>query len=73
MSYTAPILADGAHHKKHHSPTHPILQYKRERNLSGVCHEPKWSYLFQRALSDNGAFVCLAANLAHGQRLDWHL
>ena len=46
-----------------------VPRYKWERDISGVCHEPKSGSIFQRVVSDNGAYVGLAANSAHRQRL----
>ena len=50
-----------------------VLWYKCERDISGVCHEPKSGSIFQRVVSDNGAFVCLAANSARNHWIWWHL
>ena len=41
-----------------------VPRYKWERDISGDCHEPKSGSIFQCIVSDNGAFVCLAANSA---------
>ena len=46
-----------------------VPRYKWERDISGVCHEPKSGKIFQRVVSDNGAFVCLAANSACRQQI----
>ena len=43
-----------------------VPRYKWERDISGVS-------INQRVVSDNGAFVCLAANSVHRQRIWWHL
>ena len=48
-----------------------VPRYKWERDISGVCHEPKSGSIFQRVVSDNGAYVGLAANSARRQRI-WH-
>ena len=50
-----------------------VPQYKWERDISGDCHEPESGSIFQRVVSDTGAFVCLAANSACRQRMYWHL
>ena len=34
-----------------------VPRYKWERDISGVCHEPKSGSIFQRLVCDNGAFV----------------
>ena len=49
------------------------LGNKRERYISVVSHEPKLGSIFQRVVSDNEAFVCLAANSASGQQMHCHL
>ena len=46
-----------------------VPRYKWERDISGVCHEPKSGSIFQRVVSENGTFVCLAANSARRQRM----
>ena len=46
-----------------------VPRYKWERDISGVCHEPKSGSIFQHIVSDNGAFVCLAANSAYRQQI----
>ena len=38
-----------------------------------VCHEPKSGSIFQRVVSDIGAFVHLVANSARRQGIYWHL
>ena len=43
--------------------------FEWERDISGVCHEPKSGSIFQRVVSKNGSFVCLAANSARRQRI----
>ena len=46
-----------------------VPRYKWERDISGVCHEPKSGSIFQRVVSNNGAYVGLAANSARRQRI----
>ena len=46
-----------------------VLRYNRERDISGNSHEPKSGSIFQRVVSNNGAFVCLAVNSARRQRI----
>ena len=46
-----------------------VPRYKWERDISGVCHEPKSGSIFQHVVSDNGAYVCLAASSARRQRI----
>ena len=49
-----------------------VPRYKWEHDISGNCHEPKSGSISQRVVSDNGAFVDLAANSAHRQWIWWH-
>ena len=48
-------------------------RYKWERDISGGCQKSTSCSLFQRDMSDNGEFACVATNSGRRQRLVWSL
>ena len=48
-----------------------VPRYKWERDISGGCQKSTSCSLFQRDMSDNGGFACVATNSTCRQRVVW--